>query len=341
MLKDILRPHILELIPYSTARDEYSGEARVYLDANESPFGSPVNRYPDPHTVELRNSLASVKGIQPENIFTGNGSDEAIDIIIRAVAAPGQSIVITPPTYGMYSVAARTNDVRVEKARLNPDFSLPLETIARLSTQGAKAIFLCSPNNPTGHQLSLDDIRAVLAVFSGLVVVDEAYIDFASGPSAVALLAESDRIVILQTMSKAWGLAGVRVGLAIACPDFIAVMNTMKLPYNISILSQRAAIERLREPVRLAEEVQTIIQERERLRKELQTIDGIETVFPSQGNFLLIRCRAARSLFEDLRAAGVIVRDRSSEHLCASCLRITIGTESENNELLTLIRRFA
>jgi histidinol-phosphate aminotransferase len=337
MIETLLRPHIRDLVPYSTARDEFGGEARVFLDANENPFGMDLNRYPDPRSTELRRLISINKEVSVDSVCVGNGSDELIDLIIRAVAAPGERIVITPPTYGMYGVAARVNGVGITECRLTSSFRLDSDQLRRRTSEGDKAIFLCSPNNPTGNQLSLDEIRRVLRVFPGLVVVDEAYIDFASGESAVALLKETDRLVVLQTLSKAWGLAGARVGIAIAAPMFAAVLSRMKLPYNVSTLAQRAACERLRESARHAEEVSALVRERERLRERLCDLRSVEKVYPSEGNFLLVRCDDSKEVFHKLREVGIIVRDRSHEPGCEGCLRITVGTPAENEELLRVL----
>lgn len=340
MIERLLRPHIRELVPYSTARDEFGGEARVFLDANENPFGTDLNRYPDPRSTDLRRMISERKQVSLDSVCVGNGSDEIIDLIIRAVAAPGDRIVITPPTYGMYGVAARVNGVEVNECRLTSSFDLDIDQLKRAVSERDKVIFLCSPNNPTGNQLTLDEIRGVLDVFPGLVVVDEAYIDFARGESAVRLLETTDRIVVIQTLSKAWGLAGARVGIAIAAPIFIAALARMKLPYNLSVLAQRAACERLSESERCAQDVRVLVGERERLRRRLGELSVVETVYPSEGNFLLVRCSDSASVFNKLRAAGIIVRDRSHEPGCHRCLRITVGTQPENDELIRILEEF-
>jgi histidinol-phosphate aminotransferase len=337
MIERLLRPHIRELVPYSTARDEFGGEARVFLDANENPFGGNLNRYPDPRATELRRLISGRRQVSLDSVCVGNGSDEIIDLIIRAVAASGDRIVITPPTYGMYGVAAKVNGVGVTECRLTSSFDLDLDELKAAVSERDKVIFLCSPNNPTGNQLTLHEIRGVLNVFPGLVVVDEAYVDFASGESATRLIEETDRLVVIQTLSKAWGLAGARVGIAIAAPMFIAALMRMKLPYNLSALAQRAACERLSESERHAEEVRVLVSERERLRRRLQRLSVVETVYPSQGNFLLVRCSDSAAVFRRLRAGGIIVRDRSHEPGCQRCLRITVGTPSENDELLRML----
>lgn len=339
MVSNLFREHLKQIVPYSTARDEFPGAARVYLDANENPFEADLNRYPDPHARQLTEALASIKGVSPEQLFVGNGSDEAIDLLIRTVVNPGDGVVITPPTYGMYAVAARNHGAVVLSAPLSKDFSLDLEAIRLASHQGGKLLFLCSPNNPTGNQFSLAEIARVLDCFPGLVVVDEAYIDFASGPSAVSLLDGRERLVVLQTLSKAWGLAGARVGIALGAPALITLLRAIKLPYNVNTLSQRAALVRLQEVERFKEEVAVLVQQREWLTKTLSTLSGVLQVYPSQGNFLLVQIRGSSQVFEALRAEGVIVRDRSRELHCEECLRISIGTPEENELLVEAIRR--
>jgi histidinol-phosphate aminotransferase len=331
---------VRDLAPYSTARDEFKGEARIYLDANENPFGSGLNRYPDPHSRALRARVSQLRGVAAERIFVGNGSDEAIDLLVRAFVAPGEAVVITPPTYGMYGVGARSNGAEVVDAPLRRDFSLDLEALERASEKGGRLIFLCSPNNPTGNQLSLGEIEEVLSRTTGMVVVDEAYIDFASAPSACALLARYPRLVVLQTLSKAWGMAGIRIGLAFGDPVVIQALSKLKLPYNINSLSQEAALERLADTARYSEQVAVVLAERQRVVGALSNVSCVREVFPSEGNFILIRCENSRRLFEFLRDRGVIVRDRSHELHCDGCLRITIGTHSENDELMSLMRDF-
>lgn len=340
MIERLLRPHVRELVPYSTARDEYGGGARVFLDANENPFGTDLNRYPDPRATELRRMISATKRVSLDSVCVGNGSDEIIDLIIRAVAAPGDRIVITPPTYGMYGVAARVNGVAIGECPLTESFDLDISLLREALSERDKVIFLCSPNNPTGNQLTLEEIRDVLNVFPGLVVVDEAYIDFASGESATRLFDETERLVVIQTLSKAWGLAGARVGIAMASPIFIAALMRMKLPYNLGALAQRAACERLSESERYTEEVRILISERERLRGRLGELKAIERVYPSQGNFLLVRCADSAGVFRRLQEAGIIVRDRSHEPGCHRCLRITVGTPRENDELVRMLEQF-
>jgi histidinol-phosphate aminotransferase len=333
-----IKSYIKALVPYSTARDEFTGVASVYLDANENPYQSSVNRYPDPHQRELKARIAELKGVDVEKIFVGNGSDEAIDLLVRVVDTGQGGITITSPTYGMYKVAAANNGVPVVDAPLKPDFSLDMAAIRNASEGGSRLLFLCSPNNPTGAQYTLDQIKGVLEAFEGIVVADEAYIDFAKAPSAITLLADYDRLVVLQTFSKAWGMAGIRLGMAFGAKVLIDSMNKLKLPYNVSELTQRYGLERLAEPSRMESEVREILSERARVAGELGRLKGVIEVFPSATNFLLVKVTEPRRAFEYLQAKGVIVRDRSKEKNCAGCLRITIGTPAENDTMLEGLR---
>lgn len=338
MVNRFIKRHIQALVPYSTARDEFTGKASVYLDANENPFGSSASRYPDPHQRVLKERIAKLKGVVLERIFLGNGSDEAIDLLVRIFDTSRGGITITSPTYGMYKVAAANNAVEVFDAPLKADFSLDLVALKDANARGSRLLFLCSPNNPTGRQYRLQEITTVLDIFDGIVVVDEAYIDFAQEQSAITLLDRYDRVVVLQTFSKAWGMAGVRLGMAFATRQIIESMNKLKLPYNISELSQRYALERIAEPDRVREEVRLIVTERDRVSKQLLEIRGVEDVFPSQANFLLIKVADSGRYFEHLQKRGIIVRDRSKEINCQGCLRVTIGTPEENSAMLEVLR---
>ena len=338
MGNEFIKPYILTLTPYSTARDECSGDASIFLDANENPFPTTVNRYPDPHQHALKARIQELKGVAVERIFLGNGSDEAIDLLVRVIDCQRVGITITSPTYGMYKVAAANNGVSIVDAPLRDDFSVDLEALAKASAQGSRLLFLCSPNNPTGRQYELAEIERVLGAFEGIVVVDEAYIDFAEVPSALNLLERYDRLVVLQTFSKAWGMAGIRLGMAFAASELISAMNKLKLPYNVSELTQRYALERLREPERMEREVQSLRSEREHLVRDLQSLSGVERIFPSGGNFVLVKMSDPRSVFERLQSKGIIVRDRSKERGCEGCLRITVGTSEENAALCNALR---
>jgi histidinol-phosphate aminotransferase len=282
--------------------------------------------------------VAKLRGVCAGNIFLGNGSDEAIELLVRIVETAQGGVTITPPTYGMYKVAARNNAVPLIEAPLNRDFSINLEGIARASSRGSRLVFICSPNNPTGRAYPLQELEAVLDAFAGVVVVDEAYSDFAQEQSAVTLLPQCERLVVLQTFSKAWGMAGIRLGMAFASPVIVAAMNKLKLPYNVSALTQRYALERLRESEGIQREVLRILAERARMQQELAGLACVTKVYPSGGNFLLVRIEGSDSAFEALKAQGVIVRDRSKERNCDSCLRITIGTAAENERVLTVLR---
>jgi histidinol-phosphate aminotransferase len=340
MIEALIRPHIRALVPYSTARDEFTGTARVYLDANESPFASAVNRYPDPHQRAVKAKLSTLFDVPAERIFVGNGSDEAIDLLVRAIAAPEDAVTIMPPTYGMYKVAALTNAVRVLEAPLKDDFSPDMDAVRSAAACAAKILFVCSPNNPTGEQVPLDTIQELTEIFPGLIVIDEAYVDFTSGPSAARLIDSCDRIVVLRTLSKSWGLAGARLGLAIGHERLIAALSKIKAPYNVSTLTQQVVLEALSEPARQQEQVQYLLAERIRVAVELKALPQVLTVYRSDANFLLVKFNEASAVFEYLRRNGVIVRDRTRERHCTGCLRITIGTREENDTLLQLIKSF-
>ncbi|HYF31218.1 MAG TPA: histidinol-phosphate transaminase [Chitinophagaceae bacterium] len=341
-LNRLLRPNIRELVPYSSARDEFKGEARIFLDANENSFGSPLtrwyNRYPDPLQQRLKQKLSEVKGVPTENIFLGNGSDECIDIIIRACCEPGKdNMLICPPTYGMYEVCAHINDVQVQKVNLTPAFQLDLHAIEEAIDDHTKLIFLCSPNNPTGNSLAREDVEMILNNYTGLVVIDEAYINFSRQRSFTLELEEYPNLVVMQTLSKAWGLAGLRVGIAFASDEIISVMNKIKPPYNINQASQELALQALEEVGQVNDMIREIVKEREALREALQQISAVEKIYPSDANFLLVKVNDARGIYNYLLEKQVVVRDRSRVELCEGCLRITVGTPSENNILVNAL----
>jgi histidinol-phosphate aminotransferase len=335
MITELILPHIRALTPYSTARDEFSGEASIYLDANENPFPSRVNRYPDPHHRAIKARLSELKRVTPEQLLIANGSDEAIDLLLRTTCAPGDPVITMPPTYGMYKVAAAGNNLRVRQVPLTPSFDPDLTGIA--ANRDAKLLFACSPNNPTGNQLSLKIIEEILTVFPGIVVVDEAYIDFAAGPSALELLGRYERLVVLQTLSKAWGLAGARLGYAIGHPELIAAISRLKAPYNVNSLTQEIVLERLAQSVAMKTEVSLIVEQRRIVERALRELPNVENVFPSEANFLLVRFSDGDAIFEFLKAHGVIVRNRGGEPGCERCLRVTIGTPQENEHLIKLL----
>lgn len=344
-LNNILRENIKNLIPYSSARDEFKGNASVYLDANENSFGSPLptdfNRYPDPLQHEVKKRISEIKGVPPQNIFLGNGSDEAIDILFRAFCRPGTDNVITvPPTYGMYEVSANINDAEIRKVSLTPEFQLNMEAIAEAIDEHTKLIFICSPNNPTGNSINRDDIETLLVNFSGLVVIDEAYINYARQKTFIRELTEYANLVVLQTLSKAWGLAGLRIGMAFASEEIIEVFNKVKPPYNINEASQQLALEALGNVSQVNQWIKETINEREKLISELIKLPVVSKIYPSDSNFVLVKTTDARGIYEYLVNEGIIVRDRSKVALCEGCLRVTIGTKQENITLLNALQKF-
>lgn len=340
MIQNLVRKNILQLQPYSSARDEFKGEAEVYLDANENPYPTLYNRYPDPLQLRVKEKVSKLKGIEPAQIFLGNGSDEAIDLLIRVFCEPNQdSILITEPTYGMYAVCAGINAVSVQRASLTPDFAIDLESILKTVTTSTKIIFLCSPNNPTGNLLEKGKIETLVQKFSGIVVVDEAYIDFANDPGFIEKLKTYPNLVILQTLSKAWGLAGLRVGMCFASEEIIALLNKIKYPYNINSFTQQKALEILKNVQQKDAWVAELVEERKKLERELEKLAIVKNVYPSDANFLLVRTENASDIYNILLEQKIIVRDRSRIELCENCLRITVGTATENNRLLTALKK--
>lgn len=341
----LIRPNIRSLVPYSSARDEFKGEAQVFLDANENSLGSPLtrwyNRYPDPHQWKVKEAISKIKGIPPQHIFLGNGSDECIDILYRAFCIPGKdNVIINPPTYGMYEVSAHINDVEVRRARLLDDFQLDLVHLENLVDESTKIIWICSPNNPTANSINRQDIEIVLNNFPGLVVVDEAYINFSRHRSFIQELAEYPNLVVLQTMSKAWGLAGLRLGMAFASEAVIDVYNKVKPPYNISQANQELALKALEETGQVNDMIRALVAMREQLVPALAELPIVTKVYPSDANFLLVKVADARAIYDYLLKDGIVVRDRSKVELCEGCLRITVGTEQENGELIRALRAY-
>jgi histidinol-phosphate aminotransferase len=338
-LNKLVRKNILALKPYSSARDEFKGEAEVYLDANENPYPSGYNRYPDPLQWKVKELLSKQKGVKAEQIFLGNGSDEGIDLLIRVFCEPNQdSVMITEPTYGMYRVCANINAVAIQNVLLTRDYQLDTEGILKTVDASTKIIFLCSPNNPTGNLLKVEDIFKVLDHFSGLVVVDEAYIDFAGDVSLIKKLNNYPNLVILQTFSKAWGLAGLRLGMCFASETIINLLNKVKYPYNVNIKTQELAIEALLKVDAKDKAVSEILAERGLLVDAIKQIPFVTKVYPSDGNFVLVAMKDAPSVYQKLMQRGIIVRDRSTVVLCESSLRITIGTPSENKQLVNILK---
>ncbi len=330
-LKELVRTNIWELQPYSSARDEFTGNEGIFLDANENPYGE-NNRYPDPHQRLLKESLSEIKNVPAENIFIGNGSDEVIDLIFRIFCEPSKdSVIICPPTYGMYEVSANINNAKTIKIPLDNNFQLNTEEIFK---QKAKAIFICSPNNPTGN--SINDIKLVLNNFKGLVIVDEAYIDFSNISSYIYELDKFPNLIVMQTFSKAWGLASARVGVAYASKEIISLMSKTKPPYNVSTLNQVKAIETLKNKKLFDDQLQTILEQREYLKREITKLNIVKRIYPSDANFILIEVDDANYVYNKLINAKIITRNRTSQ--INNCIRITIGTPEENQSLINEIK---
>jgi histidinol-phosphate aminotransferase len=338
-LDKLVRPNIKTLKPYSSAKDEYTGDAKILLDANENSLGSPLtkwyNRYPDPYQKQLKEKLAFVKQIAANQIFIGNGSDECIDILFRTFCEPGKdNIIICPPTYPMYEVSANINDIAVQKALLLSDYQLNVAHIEQLVNTHTKIIWICSPNNPTGNSLDLIDIETILNHFDGIVVIDEAYINFSKQKSFVQSLIDYPNLVVLQTLSKAWGLAGLRLGMCFASPQVIGFMNKVKAPYNINIVTQELALQALEEVGQVNDMIKLLVDMRNALAQVIASMPHVIQVFPSDTNFILVKIPKARQLYAYLLSQGIIVRDRSALELCEDSLRITVGTEQENTLLV-------
>jgi len=334
-LNKLVRPNIIQLKPYSSARSEFKGAAEVFLDANENPFDTGLNRYPDPLQGQLKQKISAWKGIPAEKIFLGNGSDEVIDLLVRIFCEPQEDhILILPPTYGMYQVSADIANVEIRSVQLTPDFQPDVDTIFSTVNENSKILFLCSPNNPTGNNLHLEKIETLLTHFPGIVALDEAYIDFSSQKSCTELLSEFPNLVVLQTFSKAWGLAGIRLGIAFASPEIIHYFNKVKPPYNINQLTQNAALAALENQTQQQEMVQTIIGQRTLLQQYLMSLELVERIYPSDANFLLVKVKDPKNTYNYLVEQGIIVRDRSNVVLCEGCLRITVGTPEENERLV-------
>ncbi|WP_324718931.1 histidinol-phosphate transaminase [Salinimicrobium sp. HB62] len=340
-LERLVRPNVLQMKPYSSARDEYKTDGRkmTFLDANENPFENGVNRYPDPQQGKVKQVLASQKGVSETKILLGNGSDEVLDLIYRAFCRPQVDNVITlPPTYGMYKVLAGLNEVEDREVVLKSNFQPDVEAILAEVNEQTKIIFLCSPNNPTGNSFSEASVEKILKDFSGLVVIDEAYIDFSAENSWLERLEEFPNLVITQTLSKAYGMAGIRLGICYASEEIIAVLNKIKPPYNVNELTQQRALERLSKPEEVNREVQLILEERDLLAANLSKMAFVKEIFPSDANFLLARVENAGEKYEQLIKAGVVVRNRSNQQLCENTLRFTVGTPTENQELLKKLK---
>ena len=340
-LDKLLRNNIRSLQPYSCARDEFKGEASVYLDANENPYNAPFNRYPDPLQWEVKEQITRVKGVPAENIFLGNGSDEPIDLLFRAFCEPRiDNVVAIEPTYGMYKVSANINDVEYRKVLLDENFQFSADKLLDATNLYTKIIWLCSPNNPTGNSLDRKEIVKLLTSFEGIVVLDEAYIDFAADGSFSEMLSQYPNLVILQTFSKAWGSAAIRLGMAFASTEIIAVLNKIKYPYNINILTQKQALSALKNDTQVKQWVKTLLTERAVLVDALQQLPIVQHIYPTDANFVLVRVDDANALYHYLVDKSIIVRNRNTVSLCLGCVRITVGTPEENRTLLEELKKF-
>jgi len=340
-LNKLIRDNIKDLVPYSSARNEYRGKEALFLDANENPYNAPYNRYPDPLQVELKDEIARIKNVKPEQIFLGNGSDEAIDLIFRIFCVPGKDNIITiDPTYDMYKVCANINNIDVKKVALLEDFSLPVKEIIENINPNTKLIFICSPNNPTSNCFTQDNITEIIKSFNGLVVLDEAYIDFAPGKSLLPKLSNFPNLIILQTFSKAWGMAGIRLGMAFATKHIITLMNSVKYPYNVNSLSMAIALKNIKNIKKKDEWVEKILIEKENLRIALRSLNIVEKVLHSDSNFLMAKFSNPKKIYKYLIDKKIIVRDRSNAKLCDGFLRITVGTQAENLLLISALRDY-
>ena len=344
-LNNLIRDNIKTLKPYSSARHEFTGKASVFLDANENPYGSPLpdkfNRYPDPLQWQLKFQIAGIKGVPAENIFIGNGSDEVIDLAFRIFCTPAKdNVIICPPTYGMYEVSGNINDVEIRKVNLTNDFQLDVEGVMNAIDTNTKLIFICSPNNPTGNNMRHEDIEIILNNFSGIVIIDEAYINYSKQKTFIQELTEYPNLVVMQTLSKAWGLAALRLGLCYASMDIIDLFNKVKPPYNINDASQLLALEALQNADLVNEWITASVQQKEVVIKELSAFNFVEKIYPSDANFFLMKVKDASKLYDYLAENEIVVRNRSRDPGCENCLRITIGTPEENQQLLHLLKNY-
>ncbi|MBQ2533930.1 MAG: histidinol-phosphate transaminase [Prevotella sp.] len=340
-IKELVRPNIWSLAPYSSARNEYSGHvAHVFLDANENPFNGPYNRYPDPLQESLKERLSEVKNVPAENIFLGNGSDEAIDLVYRCFCEPKKdNVVAICPTYGMYEVCANINDVEYRNVMLDENYQITAEKLLAACDANTKAIWICSPNNPTGNDINNEEIEKVIENFDGIVIVDEAYIDFSKQKSFSRYInSETSNVIVLQTMSKAWGSAAIRLGMAFAKKEIIAIFNKVKYPYNVNLLTQEQAMKRLKDTQPVEQWVNILLQERGRTMEAFGELPICEKIYPTDANFFLAKVKDAQKTYDYLVDKGIIVRNRTRVSLCNNCLRVTIGTREENNELLGALR---
>lgn len=339
-INELIRPDLKDIKPYSSARDEFEGEASVFLDANENPFENGVNRYPDPLQRKLKERISAIKGVAVDQLFLGNGSDECIDLLFRLFCVAGKDRVSAiSPSYGMYSVSAKINNIELNEILLNDDFSLPVDKILEAS-KGSKLLFICSPNNPTANSFEVEDMLRIVKEFEGIVVIDEAYIDFSEQKSLTTFVEHNPNLVVSQTLSKAFGMAGIRLGLMIASEELISWINKIKPPYNINLLTQNFALQKLQDVGQTQKEISLIKEERSRLEKFLNSESRILNVYPSDANFILIRVENADELYDYLIKKGVVVRNRSKQPLCSNTLRLTVGTPEENTKLMEFIKTY-
>ncbi|MBP5798896.1 MAG: histidinol-phosphate transaminase [Prevotella sp.] len=342
-LEELTRKNIWNLAPYSSARNEYAGrEAHVFLDANENPYNAPYNRYPDPLQLELKDVLSKVKGVPAENIFLGNGSDEPIDLVYRCFCNPGKdNVVAIEPTYGMYKVCADINDIEYRPVMLDEQFQITADRLLAATDAHTKLIWICSPNNPTGNHLVREEIAKVIESFEGLVIVDEAYSDFSTQQTFRSEILKRPNLIVLNTMSKAWGCAAIRLGMAFASQKIISIFNKVKYPYNVNLLTQKQALEALKDPFEVDKWVKILLEERSRMMEAFKLLPICEKVYPTDANFFLAKMTDAPKIYNYLVDQGIIVRNRHRVQLCQNCLRITIGTKTENGELIAALRQYA
>ena len=344
-LNKLIRDNIKNLKPYSSARHEFVGNAAVSLDANENPYGSPLpesfNRYPDPLQWHVKFQLARIKGVPAENIFVGNGSDEVIDLAFRIFCNPQKdNVIICPPTYGMFEVSANINDVNIKKVNLLPGFQLDVEGVLNAVDANTKILFICSPNNPTGNNMNREDVEVLLNNFPGIIIIDEAYINYSNQKTFIQELTEYPNLIVMQTLSKAWGLAALRLGLCYASMDIIDVFNKVKPPYNVNKASQQLAVDALANTAQVNDWIKEVVAQKEMLIRELAAFPFIGYIYPSDANFFLMKVKDADKLYKYLSDNGVIVRNRSKEVNCENCLRVTIGTPDENQQLINLLKSY-
>jgi histidinol-phosphate aminotransferase len=341
-LEQLVRPNILSLAPYSSARNEYAGrEARVFLDANENPYNAPFNRYPDPLQLELKAAISNVKGVAVESIFLGNGSDEPIDLVYRCFCQPGvDNVVAIEPTYGMYKVCADINDVEYRPVLLDEHYQITADKLLKATDSHTKLIWICSPNNPTGNNINREEIVKTIEGFEGLVMVDEAYSDFSAQKTLRSELSKYPNLIVLNTMSKAWGCAAIRLGMAFASKEIIEIFNKVKYPYNVNLLTQQQALEAMKDPFEVDKWVKLLLEERKRMIDSFKLLPICQEVYPTDANFFLAKMTDAKQIYDYLVDRGIIVRNRNRVQLCQNCLRITIGSKTENSELIAALRQY-